>query len=88
MAAGVLNSSIAIEMSIFVVRTFVELRKMLGPHERLAAKLNELDRKVARHEQTTARLIDAIRQWIAPPERKSRSIGFTADLRKAKTPQT
>ena len=81
MAAGVLNSSIAIEMSIFVVRTFVELRKMLGPHERLAAK-------VAGHDQTIAGLIDAIRQWIAPPERKSRSIGFTADLRKAKTPQT
>lgn len=44
MAATVLNSPRAIEMSVFVVRAFVQLREFLANHRQLAVKLDELER--------------------------------------------
>ncbi len=80
MAATVLNSPRAIEMSVFVVRAFVQLRELLSTHRDLAAKLDELERKLSTHDQAIAGLIDAIRQLTATPERKSRPIGFLTKL--------
>lgn len=79
MAATVLNSPRAVEMSVFVVRAFVQLREMLSTHKELAAKLDALERKVGSHDQAIAGLIDAIRQLMTPPEEKKRGIGFLAD---------
>ncbi|MBI2313471.1 MAG: ORF6N domain-containing protein [Betaproteobacteria bacterium] len=82
MAAAVLNSPRAVEVSVFVVRAFVQLREMLATHKELAAKLEELERKVSSHGQAIADLINAIRQLMRAPESSGRSIGFTADLGK------
>ncbi len=79
MAATVLNSPRAVEMSVFVVRAFVQLRELLSTHKELAAKLEALERKVGSHDQAIAGLIDAIRQLMTPPETKKRGIGFLAD---------
>jgi len=84
MAANVLNSERAIEMSIFVVRAFVKLREVLASNEQFARKLKELEKSLATHDVTTRRQFDevyaAIRALMAPPATKSRPIGFTADL--------
>jgi len=81
MLGNVLNSKRAIDVSLLVVRTFVSIRQMLSADKDLAAKINELERKVGGHDDTIADLIDAIRRLAtAPPARKSRPIGFTADL--------
>lgn len=45
MAATVLNSPRAIEMSLYIVRTFVQLRETLAAHKGLAARLEELEQK-------------------------------------------
>lgn len=79
MAATILNSPRAVEMSIFVVRAFVQLREMLSTNKELAAKLDALERNVGSHDQAIAGLIDAIRQLMTPPETKKRGIGFLAD---------
>ncbi|HEX4597820.1 MAG TPA: ORF6N domain-containing protein [Burkholderiaceae bacterium] len=85
MLGNVLNSERAIEVSLLIVRTFVSIRQMLSTHQDLAAKLNELERKVGGHDDAIADLIDAIRRLAAaPPARKSRPIGFTADLNSKK----
>jgi hypothetical protein len=76
MAATILNSPKAIEMSIFVVRAFVQPREMLSTHKELAAKLEALERKIGSHDQAIAGLIDAIRQLMAPPAQSKRPIGF------------
>lgn len=81
MAATVLNSPRAIEMSVFVVRAFVQLREMLASHRELAIKLDELERKLATHDQAIAGLLGAIRQLTTAPPGKNRPIGFTADLK-------
>ncbi len=85
MAATILNSPKATEMSVFIVRAFVQLREMLSTHQELAAKLEELDRKVSSHDQAIAGLIDAIRQLMTPPSQKKHGIGFTADMDDGKT---
>lgn len=80
MVATVINSPRAVEMSVFVVRAFVQLREILGTHRELAARLDELERKLSTHDQAIAGVIEAIRQLTATPPRASRPIGFTADL--------
>lgn len=77
MAATVLNSPRAVQVSVFVVRAFVQLREMLSSNKKLARKLNELERRLATHDQAITGLIEAIRQLMAPPEpKKKRPIGF------------
>ena len=80
MAAGVLNSSRAIEMSIFLVRTFVAMRDILGTHKELSLRLDELEarieRKLAKHDQAVADILAAIRGLMKPAEPKGRPIGF------------
>jgi len=79
MAATILNSPKAVEMSVFVVRAFVELREWLSTHRELAEKLEHLERKVSSHDQALAGVIDAIRQLMAPANPKKRPIGFITD---------
>jgi len=81
MAAMVLNSLRATEVSVYVVRAFVELRDTLVAHKELAKRLDELEsrleRKLASHDQAIAGILDAIRQLMVPPEpTKKRRIGF------------
>ena len=61
MAATVLNSPQAVSASLFVVRAFVKLREFLSANHQLAAKLNELERKLQDHDEQFVTLFDAIR---------------------------
>lgn len=76
MAATVLNSPRAVEMTIYVVRAFVQLRKALVANKDLARRLDELERKLATHDQAITGMIKTIRELIIPPEPKKRPIGF------------
>jgi len=76
MAATVLNSKRAIEMSVFVVRAFVRMREMLIKNRQLAAKINELDRRLETHDTAIQDLIEAIKELMAPEETSKRKIGF------------
>src|SRR6201987_456816 len=62
LAATVLNSEQAVEMSVFVVRAFVRLREMLATNEKLAAKVDELEERLDTHDASIQDLIEAIRQ--------------------------
>jgi hypothetical protein len=80
MAASVLNSERAVEMSVFVVRAFVQLREALVEGNALADKLVALEKRVTQHDQSLSDLIEAIRALMAQPKSANRPIGFTADL--------
>lgn len=84
MAAAVLNSPRAVDMSVYVVRAFVRLRELLASHTELARKLAALETSVATLDARTRRQFEevyaAIRALMAPPGVKSRPIGFTAKL--------
>ena len=77
MAANILNSGRAVEMSIRVVRTFIKLRQLLTTHKELAYKLSELERKIEKHDTEIQAIFESIRQLMAPtPQKPKRHIGF------------
>lgn len=79
MLSTVLSSPRAIAVNIEIMRAFVRLRETLASNKELAAKLEELERKLKTHDQAIAGILDAIRQLMAPPDPKSkRPIGFVA----------
>jgi phage regulator Rha-like protein len=76
MAATVLNSRRAIQMSVFVVRAFVRLREALATNQELAAKIDELESRMETHDTAIQDLIDAIRELMLPAQKPKRKIGF------------
>jgi len=84
MAATVLNSPRAVEMSVYVVRAFVKLRQVLASNVDFAHKLAALEKSVATLDAGTRKQFEevyrAIRALMAPAAPKSRPIGFTADI--------
>lgn len=84
MAASVLNSPRAVDVSVYVVRAFIKLRQMLAANKELAHKLAELERKVESHDGAIRSLVTAIRQLMQAPEPKEKKIGFIVKERGAK----
>lgn len=84
MAATVLNSERAVQMSVFVVRAFVRLREMLATNRRLAARLYELENRLDTHDSTIQDLIEAIKELMTPEEAPRLRIGFQLPAGKAK----
>lgn len=84
MAATILNSPRAVEMSVYVVRAFVQLRELLASNKELARRFAQLetrlDKKLTTHDEAIAAILSAIRELMHPPVPKRRPIGFTANL--------
>ena len=87
MAATILSSPRAVEVSIYVVRAFVELRELANTHQGLAKRLDALEEKtesLAMQQDTFSRntrnqlkqVFDALRELMTPPEPTKRPIGF------------
>ena len=87
MAATILNSSRAVEISVYVVRAFVRLREMAATHGDLAGRLDELEHKteaLAMQHDTFSRntrnqlkqVFNALRELMTPPDPPKRPIGF------------
>jgi len=76
MAATVLNSEQAVEMSVFVVRAFVRLREMLAANKELAARIEELEAHVGAHDGSIQAIIKIIKRLMNPPPGRRRKIGF------------
>jgi len=68
MAANVLKTQRAVQMSVFVVRAFVRLRETMIAHRDLAYKLKELEQRVGQHDVHIQEIIEAIRQLMTPPQ--------------------
>lgn len=77
MAASILNTPRAIEVSVLVVKTFVKLREIISSQKELRTKLKELENKIVSHDKTLHSLIIAIRRLIEKPvTSKKPRIGF------------
>ncbi len=84
MAATVLNSKRAIQMSIFVVRAFVRMREALAANQQIVVKLLELEHRLENHDGTIQELVAAIRELMLPPPPSRRRIGFQTPPRTGK----
>ncbi len=87
MAASVLNSKRAVEMSVYVVRAFVQLRDLLSSQKLLAEQVAKLERRVSHHDNSLAEIIDALRSLMERPSPAKRGIGFTTKWSDDKAPK-
>lgn len=80
MLSSVLRSKRAVQVNIAIMRAFVKLRQILSMNKELAYKLNELERKIEKHDTEIQAIFDAIRQLMAPlPLKEKPQIGFKQD---------
>ena len=78
MAATVLNSKRAIEMSVFVVLAFVRMRRAIAGNRRILTKLAELEHRLKGHDADIQDLMEAIRELMSPAAPTRSRIGFKA----------
>jgi hypothetical protein len=78
MAATVVNSERAIEMSVFVVLAFVRMRRAIAGNRHILTKLAELERRLEAHDADIQDLMEAIRELMNPAEPTRTRIGFEA----------
>jgi len=76
MAANVLNTPQAVEMSVFVVRAFIRLRQMVIEHKDLARKLSRMEQK---YDAQFKIVFDEIKKLMIYKEKPRRRIGFVTD---------
>ena len=82
MAATVLNSPKAVEMSVFVVRAFVKMREQLLATATLAKRLAEVEKDLLIHDAALRELFEQIRPLLWPPPDPPRNpIGFSVNER-------
>ena len=75
MLATVLNSPVAVQTSIQIVKAFVRLRQMLASNAELMKKMTELEKK---YDKQFKVVFEAIYEMMKPPEPSRRQIGFKA----------
>ena len=84
MAANVLNSPRAVQMSVFVVRAFLKMRALLGGTQELARQLRELEARLTSrldgHEAAIVDVLQRLMRLLEPPPPEPapprRQIGF------------
>jgi len=73
MLSSVLRSSRAVQVNIAIMRTFVQLRRLMDSNADLARKIESLEKK---YDEQFAVVFAAIKQLITPPEPPKPRIGF------------
>lgn len=80
MAANVLRSESAVQMSIFVIRAFLCLRERLAANDSIVKHLAEIDSRLLHHDAALRELFRKISPLLQPlPDPPRRRIGFHAD---------
>ena len=74
--SSVLRSPRAVEVNIAIMRTFVQLRRLMDSNALLAEKIEALEAKYAEHDQHFEVVFEAIKQLIATPTLPAREMGF------------
>ena len=75
MLAGVLRSERAVQVNIAIMRTFVKMRAMVLSNQKLAKRLDDLERRYDRQFEV---VLDTIKELMEPPRKGVRQIGFAA----------
>ena len=74
--SSALHSKRAGQVNIAIMRAFVKLREMLETNRELARKFEELERRVGKHDDEIAAILEAIRQLMSTSKQSRREIGF------------
>ena len=76
MLSSILNSKRAIQVNIAIMRVFVKLRDMVSMHKEIIKKLDELEKKVGKHDSQIIAIFGAIKQMMIKPNAGKKDYGF------------
>ena len=76
MLSGVLNSSIAIQVHIQIIRIFTKMRALLLTNKDILLKLEKMEKEVKENKEDIAAIFKALKQLLEQPKPKRNMIGF------------
>ena len=76
MLSSVLKSKLAIEVNIRIIRIFTKMREVLSSHKDIMLKLQELEKKISKHDQDIPLIFNVLKQLLDPPTQPRKRIGF------------
>ncbi len=76
MLSGVLNSKKAVHVNVSIMRAFVRIRQLLSSNKDLARRLEELEKRHAKHDEDFKIVFAAISELMEPPVKPRPRIGF------------
>ncbi len=76
MLSGVLNSPVAIQVHIQIIRIFTKMRELLLTNKDILLKLEKMEQDVKENKHDIAMIFEALKQLLEPPKQKRRMIGF------------
>ena len=76
MLSCVLNSERAIAVNIQVIRVFAKMREMLLTHKDILLKLEQIERKIASHDEDIKIIFEYLKQLLNPPQEPRPRVGF------------
>lgn len=79
MLSSVLNSIVAIQVNIRIIRIFTKMRAMLLTNREILVKLELLEKDITTNKQDIENIFEALKQLLSPPAEKRVRIGFKPD---------
>ena len=79
MLSGVLNSTIAIQVHIQIIRIFTKMRELILTNKEILLQLEKMEKDVTTNKQDIAMIFEALKQLLHPPEKPRKRIGFKPD---------
>jgi ORF6N domain len=76
MLSGVLNSEIAIQVHIQIIRVFAKMREVLLTHKDILLQLEKIEKKLIGHDQDIALIFQYLKKLLNPPQQSRPKIGF------------
>lgn len=76
MLSGVLNSDIAIEVHVRIIRIFTKLREILLTHKDILLQLQKMEKKLTAHDEDIQLIFEYLKQLLNPPQEPRPAIGF------------
>ena len=76
MLSSVLNSERAINVNIQIMRIYAKMREMLLTHKDILLKLEQIERKIAGHDEDIQLIFKYLKQLLNPPQEPRPRIGF------------
>jgi hypothetical protein len=82
MLSSVLNSETAIEVNIRIIRIFTRMREALLAHKDILLKVEQIEKKVNKHDEEIQAIFDALKELLVPQEKPRIQIGFKTSKEK------
>jgi len=77
MLSSVLNSELAVKMSVQIIETFVQLRKLANNYEEIMNKMHQME---SHNNEQFSEIYEVLQKLMSKPEEKSRTkVGYKKD---------